>query len=125
MKKILIVDDSEISRERVKVPLLEKGFQIVEAWNGLSGLDALEDNPDIDLILCDVQMPDMDGLTMCERVKRNEKTKDIPIFIVTTECTQRMKEEGKKIGVLAWVPKPVRIDVLLKVIDTVLNKEKK
>jgi two-component system chemotaxis response regulator CheY len=97
MAKILVVDDSETLRSQLKSILEEQSHTIIEAENGLIGLKAIESDPSIELILCDVNMPEMDGLTMCERIFKSETLAKPPIFMLTTESSMEMKEKGKKI----------------------------
>ncbi len=106
MAKILIVDDSETLRIQLRKVLEGKDHEVVEACDGIKGLEALEANDGIQLVLCDVNMPEMDGLTMIERVHENSKFNTIPIFMLTTESSPEMKSRGKAAGVRAWVTKP-------------------
>ena len=106
MAKILIVDDSETLRIQLRKILESNSHEVVEGCDGMKGLEALESNDGIDLILCDVNMPEMDGLTMVEKVHENDKFNQIPIFMLTTESSPEMKMRGKAAGVRAWVTKP-------------------
>lgn len=122
MAKILVVDDSETLRSQLKSILEEQSHTIIEAENGLIGLKAIESDPSIELILCDVNMPEMDGLTMCERIFKSETLAKPPIFMLTTESSMEMKEKGKKFGVMAWVTKPFVAPKLLKAVEKVTSK---
>ena len=121
MAKILVVDDSETLREHVKNVLKGAGHEVVEAENGLVGLAQLKNNNGIQLILCDVNMPEMDGITMCSKVFENADLKTIPIFMLTTESSPELKERGKSYGVKAWVTKPFKEEILLAAIKKVLG----
>ncbi len=120
MAKILIVDDSETLREHVKTVLKSASHEVIEAENGVVGLTQLKNNSGIQLILCDVNMPEMDGITMCSKVFEDAEFKKIPIFMLTTESSPELKERGKSYGVKAWVTKPFKEDVLLSAIKKVL-----
>lgn len=112
MANVLIVDDSETVRTQLRNDLNKEGHTTFEACNGLEGLETLEETK-IDLIFCDVNMPEMDGLTMCRELHNNPALSKIPIFMLTTQTSTDMKAEGKAAGVIAWVIKPYeRIKVM-------------
>ena len=121
MKKILIVDDSETLRTQLKRILTSANFEVLEAENGVYGLQQLTSNPDISLIICDVNMPEMDGLTMVEKMSADTSINKSPIFMLTTESSQDMKVRGKAAGVMAWVTKPFVEEKLLKAVEKVAN----
>jgi two-component system chemotaxis response regulator CheY len=107
MPNILIVDDSETVRAQLKADLVNEGYAVFEAENGLEGLKMMEGNAhDIALIFCDVNMPEMDGLTMCRELHKDAKLAKIPIFMLTTQTSALMKADGKESGVIAWIIKP-------------------
>lgn len=107
MANILIVDDSDTVRTQLRNDLVKAGYTTFEASNGLEGLQKLEGNSlRIDLIFCDVNMPEMDGLTMCRELHKDPALSKIPIFMLTTQTSSDMKAEGKESGVIAWVVKP-------------------
>lgn len=106
MAKILVVDDTEIQRFQLKRDLESAGHQVIDACDGADGLTKLKQNPDVALIICDVNMPNMDGLTMCSQIQADGQHKGIPVFMLTTESSAELKEAGKKCGVRAWITKP-------------------
>jgi two-component system chemotaxis response regulator CheY len=107
MPNILVVDDSETVRAQLKADLVNEGYTVFEAENGLQGIKMMEDNAhNIALIFCDVNMPEMDGLTMCRELHKDPKLAKIPIFMLTTQTSALMKAEGKESGVIAWIIKP-------------------
>ena len=107
MSNVLIVDDSETVRTQLRNDLVSEGYTTFEASNGLEGLRVLEGNLNkIDLIFCDINMPEMDGLSMCRELHKNPLLNKIPIFMLTTQTSQEMKSEGKESGVIAWIVKP-------------------
>jgi two-component system chemotaxis response regulator CheY len=107
MSNVLIVDDSETVRAQLRNDLVNEGHTTYEASNGLEGLKILEGNAhQIDLVFCDVNMPEMDGLTMCRELHKDPILSRIPIFMLTTQTSQEMKVEGKESGVIAWIIKP-------------------
>ncbi len=119
MLTILIVDDSDTMRIQLKKDLGGRGFTILEAANGAEGLKILKENKAINVAICDVNMPIMDGLTMCEKLTEAGKPATLSIFMLTTESTAESKERGKKAGVRAWITKPYQADKLISAIEKV------
>ncbi|MBS1158969.1 MAG: response regulator receiver [Proteobacteria bacterium] len=121
MSNVLIVDDSETVRVQLRNDLAKEGHTTFEACNGKAGLQMLEENVHhIDLIFCDVNMPEMDGLSMCREIHKNDILKSIPIFMLTTQTSQEMKSIGKDLGVVAWVIKPYEKKKLMNGVAKVL-----
>lgn len=106
MKKILVVDDSSMIRLVVSKSAKKAGYEVAEATNGQEGLEYLEKNADVDLILSDLNMPIMGGIEMIRNIKNIEKLKFIPIVILTTETKEELKQECRELGVKAWMVKP-------------------
>jgi two-component system chemotaxis response regulator CheY len=104
-KTALIVDDSTTMRRMIGLTLREAGFAVVEAANGQEGLRQL-DGGAADIIISDVHMPVMDGLTMVQAVRRLEHHRFTPILILTTEKSDEMKQRGKQAGASGWIVKP-------------------
>lgn len=113
MAKILVVDDSEIIRFQLAEDLSAEGHEVLQAVDGLNGLEVIREHDDIKLIICDVNMPEMDGITMCEQVSKDESRNKIPIVMLTTQNSPEMKAKGKAYGVVAWVTKPYKAAALL------------
>ena len=122
MAKILVVDDSETQRFQIKKALQTAGYEVIEAVDGQEGLQKLEGDAGIGLILCDVNMPVMDGLTMCTKLNEKGSHAGVPIFMLTTESSNELKEAGKKVGVRAWIIKPYVAEKLLAAIEKVIKK---
>lgn len=110
-KSILIIDDSAAQRKVVRLALESKGYQIIEAENGQEGLDKL--SVDLSLIVCDVNMPIMDGLEFVTQIKQKPDYKFLPIIMLTTESQEAMREKGMELGVRAWLNKPFSMEQLL------------
>ncbi len=115
VKKILIVDDSESQRFRLRADLEAFGYKVIEGSNGNEGLEQISKNPDITLIICDINMPGMDGLTMCSKIPPAPHPP--PVFMLTSEATPELKNTGKQFGVRAWITKPYVTDKLLVAIE--------
>lgn len=104
-KTILIVDDSGSFRQVVRMALQRAGYEVVEAVDGKDATTKL-DGRKYSLIVCDVNMPNMDGLTFVKHVKANGSYKFTPIIMLTTESQEAKKAEGRAAGVRAWITKP-------------------
>jgi len=106
-KTILIVDDSSSLRQVVSIALESAGYDVVQGCDGQDGLSKL-DGRKINLIISDVNMPNMDGLSMVKKIKQNPNYKFTPIIMLTTEAGETLKNEGKAAGVKAWMVKPFK-----------------
>ena len=106
MTKILCVDDSSTIRDQLRELLEANGYQVVEAENGLKAIEAVKAHSDIKLIFCDVHMPELDGLSACQRIKEENLAPNVPIIMLTTETSATLKAASKAAGVVAWVTKP-------------------
>ena len=113
MKKVLVVDDSETIRLEVRRALDQAGFSVLEARDGAEGLAAALNNPDVSLVILDVNMPVMNGLDMLERLHQNQTTSDIPVLLMTTEADDRLIDRAKAAGAKGWFIKPVKPEMLL------------
>jgi len=111
-RKILIVDDSESVRMIARLALREQGYDVVEAINGVEALKQL-DAERVHLVISDVNMPQMDGITLLKQIKASAKHKFTPIIMLTTEAGQDKKDEGRAAGAKAWITKPFQPKVLV------------
>jgi len=106
-KKILIVDDSESVRINIK-NILGDNYTLIDAVHGSHALDVLGANKDIDLIVLDVNMPEMNGLEFIKIQSEKEEIKHIPTMMCTTEASAEIKSQAKESGVVrAWIMKPI------------------
>jgi two-component system, chemotaxis family, chemotaxis protein CheY len=104
-KTIMVIDDSGSFRTVVKLALQKAGYTVVEAIDGQDAVEKLNTNKP-NLIVCDVNMPRMDGLTFARHVKASPVHKFTPMIMLTTESQEAKKAEGKAAGVRAWITKP-------------------
>lgn len=111
-KTILIVDDSASLRQVVNIALSGAGYDVVEAGDGKDALTKL-DGRKIHLIISDVHMPNMDGITFVKEVKKHPSYKFTPIIMLTTESQEGKKLEGQMAGAKAWVVKPFKPEQML------------
>ena len=118
-KKILVVDDSQTIRSSVKYTLEKEDYEVVTACDGKDGLEKLGDLSDSSerpgMIITDINMPIMDGITFLKEVKKDSNFKFIPALVLTTESQASMKEKGKKAGAAGWLVKPFKPEQLIKV----------
>jgi two-component system chemotaxis response regulator CheY len=113
MAQILVVDDSSTVRNEVGDFLKSNGLSVALAVDGKDGLVKLQADPGIKLIVCDVNMPNMDGLTMAEKVRSELNNATVNIIMLTTENSPAMKERGKAAGIKGWIVKPFKGDAVL------------
>ncbi|MFN4236797.1 MAG: response regulator [Vogesella sp.] len=118
-KTILIVDDSASLRQVVKIALMDAGYEVIEAGNGQEGLQRL-DGRKIHLIVSDVNMPIMDGITFLKNVKQHPSYKFTPVIMLTTETSDDKKKAGQEAGAKAWVVKPFQPPILLAAISKLI-----
>lgn len=104
-KTIMIVDDSASLRQVVSIALKGAGYDVIQACDGKDALSKL-DGKKIHLIISDVNMPNMDGLTMAEKIRTEHKNSAVNIIMLTTENNPSMKERGKAAGIKGWIVKP-------------------
>jgi len=113
MAQILVVDDSSTVRNEVGDFLKANGLDVAFAVDGRDGLAKIKGDPSVKLVLCDVNMPNMDGLTMVEKVRSELGNHTLNIIMLTTESSPVMKERGKAAGVKGWIVKPFKGDAVL------------
>jgi len=106
LKKVLVVDDSALIHQMYKMVLMRYRCEIIQALNGQDGLDKLEKNADVGMMLVDINMPLMNGLEFIQKVKAVDKYKAIPIIIVSTEGKEEDTKRGLALGAQGYVKKP-------------------
>ncbi len=120
MAKILAVDDSVSMRGMVAFTLRGAGHEVAEAENGQLALDVARGSS-FDLVLADVNMPVMDGLTMVKALRAKADYQGVPILMLTTESDTNKKMEGKAAGATGWLVKPFDPEKLLATVNRVLG----
>ena len=122
MAKLLIVDDSTMLRDMLNYALNEGGYNdVTEGVDGVDGLEKAKANS-FDLVITDVNMPNMDGLTLISELKKLPQYASKPILVLTTERSDEMKAKGKAAGATGWIVKPFVPDQLLKAVNIVLSR---
>lgn len=119
MAKILAVDDSASMRQMVSFTLKGAGHDVVEASDGVEAL-AFAQGAGVDLVISDVNMPNMDGITLISELRKLSSYKFTPMLILTTESSSDKKMQGKNAGATGWIVKPFNPDQLLTTVKKVL-----
>lgn len=117
-KTALIVDDSFTMRNMVTLALQDEDFDVVSAEDGVDALEKSK-GKNFDVIVTDINMPNMDGLQLIEKLRSEENFKFTPILVLTTEGGEDKKKEGKRLGATGWIVKPFNPQVLISTINKV------
>ena len=118
-KKVLIVDDSSSVRTVARMALRERGYEVIEASNGQEALVKL-DSERCHLVISDVNMPTMDGITLLKEIKRHPNYKFTPVIMLTTEAGEDKKQEGRAAGAKAWITKPFQPQLLVDAVSKLI-----
>jgi two-component system chemotaxis response regulator CheY len=119
-KKIFVVDDSATMLSTLKTSLIMNGFEVETAVDGVDALAKLKSTLKPDLMITDVNMPNMDGLELIKHVRGIPTFRFMPILILTTESQAAKRDEGKKLGATGWITKPSTPSSLVSIIKQVL-----
>ena len=120
MAKILSVDDSKAIRDLVEAVLKENGHEVVTANDGVEGL-AEARNQKFDMILSDINMPNMTGISMVSKVRRLPGYEYIPIIMLTTESSEFKKTKAKSMGATGWLQKPFNPERLMNAVNKLVG----
>jgi DNA-binding LytR/AlgR family response regulator len=121
MAKILIIEDDNAYLENIKILLEEEGFRVIYASNGLDGIEAAK-NENPDLVVCDIMLPDIDGYSILNELRKREKTKLIPIIFLTAKAEMSDLRKGMNLGADDYLTKPFHANDLLSAIKTRIEK---
>ena len=119
-KNILIIDDSSSLRTLVKMSLERAGYGVMEAGDGVQALQRLSTADKVHLIICDVNMPNMDGITFLGELKKNPRMKFTPVVMLTTEDAPAKMQAAKAAGARAWLVKPFNPPTLIDTVQRVI-----
>jgi len=117
-KKVLTVDDSRTMRDMVTFTLKGAGYDVLEAGDGQQALTVIAANK-VDLVITDLNMPVMDGLTLIKRLRAAPAHRTLPILMLTTESDEKKKAEGRTAGATGWIVKPFNPEKLISVVQKV------
>jgi two-component system chemotaxis response regulator CheY len=116
-KTVMVIDDSGSFRTVVKLALSKAGYGVLEASDGVDATNKLNGAGKVNLIVCDVNMPNMDGLTFLKNLKSNPVHKFTPVIMLTTESQEARKAEGRAAGARAWITKPFQPSQLVDAVN--------
>jgi DNA-binding response OmpR family regulator len=119
-KRILVVDDDENILNLEKTILEQKGFDVTGAAGGAEALRLLGEHT-FDLVLLDVMMPEVDGFTVCRKIKEDNRLKDIPVIFLTAKGGGEALAEGFESGAVMYINKPFTANKLLTIVNTMLE----
>jgi two-component system chemotaxis response regulator CheY len=119
-KTALVVDDSPTMRQMVAFTLTNAGFKVVEAEDGKDAVNKVAAGPKMDIVVTDLNMPEMDGISLIKELRKMAAFKFTPILMLTTESAAEKKQAGKEAGATGWIVKPFNPEVMLKIIAKVL-----
>lgn len=120
MTKILAVDDSASMRQMVSFTLKSAGFDVTEASDGVEALQVAKSNS-FDVVISDVNMPNMDGLSLVKELRALSNYRFTPILMLTTESSSDKKQAGRSAGATGWIVKPFNPDQLLATVNKVIG----
>lgn len=120
MAKILTVDDSKVIRDLVEAVLIENGHEVTTANDGVEGLEATR-NEQFDMILSDINMPNMTGISMVSKIRRLTGYEYTPIIMLTTESSEFKKNKAKNMGASGWLQKPFDPERLMKAVNKLIG----
>ena len=121
-RKILVVDDSSIIRKSVMQSLIDFDYEILEAPNGEKGLELAKDNPDLSLIISDINMPEMNGIEMIEAIGVDQQTSSIPVMVLSSEGGSELIAKAKTLDVKGWLVKPFNSAQLQEIVKKLLGE---
>jgi two-component system chemotaxis response regulator CheY len=119
-KTALVVDDSPTMRQMVAFTLTNAGFKVVEAEHGKDAIAKISGGQKMDIVVTDLNMPEMDGISLIKELRKMAAFKFTPILMLTTESSADKKQAGKDAGATGWIVKPFNPELILKVIAKVL-----
>jgi two-component system, chemotaxis family, chemotaxis protein CheY len=120
-KRIMTVDDSATVRQMLSYTLEDAGYDILEAVDGVDALHKLTTGERVDMLITDLNMPNMDGIELIRSVRKNAANRFIPIIMLTTEAQESKRQEGKTAGASGWIVKPFKPQQVLAVVRMVLS----
>ncbi|MBI5234904.1 MAG: response regulator [Deltaproteobacteria bacterium] len=115
-KTVMVVDDSASVRQVVNIVLKTGGYEVIEACDGVDAMKKLYGQR-VNLVICDVNMPNMDGITFVKNLKTSPSHKFTPVIMLTTESAESKKFEGRQAGAKAWFVKPFKPESMLEAVS--------
>ncbi len=119
-KTILIADDARSMRGLVAMTLQTAGYDVVEACDGMDAVNKIRGQK-VHLVISDLNMPNMNGIELIKTLKADAQYRFLPIVMLTTESEESKKKEGQSAGAKAWIVKPFKPEVILKVVQKIIG----
>ena len=119
-KTVLTIDDSRTMREMLSLALIQAGYRVLQAVDGVDGLEVLAAEG-ADVVITDINMPVMDGIEFIKKVRSSGEHNSLPILILTTETSQDKRDQGRAAGGTGWIVKPFDPEKLISVIHRVVH----
>ena len=116
----MVVDDAKSMRGLISMTLQSAGYDVIEACDGRDALVKI-DGQKVNMVISDLNMPNMNGIDLIKNLKQNPKYKFLPIVMLTTESEDAKKKEGQAAGAKAWMVKPFKPDTVLKVVGKIIG----
>jgi len=120
--KVLLVDDSLYLSNQLTEMLYKDGFEVVLGRNGIEGLEQLELNSNIFMVVTDMNMPMMDGMAFLEKIRQHPRMRDLPVMVLSAANDQKLFQRASELGVFAWVVKPADPIAIVKAINQVAKE---
>ena len=121
MAKLLAVDDQKVMRELILGVLSQEGHEVILAEDGVDALEIARGQA-VDMVLTDINMPNMNGISLVSKLRRLEGYQEVPIIMLTTESSDFKKDKAKRMGADGWLQKPFDPKRLIKAVNTCLAK---
>jgi len=121
MAKLLVVDDQKVMRELVSSVLKGEGHEVLLAEDGIDAMEIARTHT-VDMVLTDVNMPNMNGISLVSKLRRLEHYQEIPIIMLTTESSDFKKDKAKRMGANGWLQKPFDPKRLIKAVNSTLAR---
>lgn len=118
-KTIMVIDDSASIRQVVNIVLKNGGYEVIEACDGVDAMKKLYGQK-VNLVICDVNMPNMDGITFVKNMKTSVSHRFTPVIMLTTESQESKKQEGRQAGAKAWFTKPFKPEMMLEAVSKLM-----
>lgn len=118
---VLVIDDSATVRQEVSTALKQAGFTVIEASDGIEGKTRIN-AMDIKCVICDINMPNKNGLDLVEEIKTDSRHKALPILMLTTEGAPDLVGRAKKAGAVGWIVKPFKAEMLVAAVRKLTSK---
>jgi two-component system chemotaxis response regulator CheY len=112
-KKVIVIDDSRTVRQQVSTVLTEAGYEVIEASDGIEGAETISATKDVAMVICDVNMPRMNGIDMLTLLKKDPRHANLIVLMLTTEGQPGPIARAKQAGARGWIVKPFETQLLL------------